>query len=78
MAIAAASDGLGVALESTLLAEREILNGRLVAPLAGRSEDIRYIGHYLVFPKSLQQRSPLRIFAHWLGRKLNIDLMPLT
>jgi len=62
----------------TLLAEREILNGRLVAPLAGRSEDIRYIGHYLVFPKSLQQRSPLRIFAHWLGRELNIDLMPLT
>ena len=78
LAIAAAADGLGVALESTLLAEREILNGRLVAPLAGRSEDIRYIGHYLVFPKSLQQRSPLRIFAHWLGRELNIDLMPLT
>jgi LysR family glycine cleavage system transcriptional activator len=41
LAIAAAADGLGVALESTLLAEREILRGRLVAPLAGRSEDIR-------------------------------------
>src|SRR4051812_14592926 len=35
LAIAAAADGLGVALESTLLAEREILRGRLVAPLAG-------------------------------------------
>ena len=50
LAIAAAADGLGVALESTLLAEREILRGRLVAPLAGRSQDIRSVGHHLVYP----------------------------
>ncbi len=35
LALAAAADGLGVALESTRLAEREIAAGRLVAPLAG-------------------------------------------
>src|SRR5438874_584145 len=46
LAIAVAADGLGVALESTLLAEREMASGRLVAPLARRSESIRYIGHH--------------------------------
>jgi len=50
LAIAAAADGLGIALESTLLAEREIARGRLIAPLAGRAQDIRYVGHHLVFP----------------------------
>ena len=40
--------GLGVALESTLLAKRDIDNGRLVAPLLGRSKDITYVGHHLV------------------------------
>lgn len=78
LAIAAAADGLGVALESTLLAEREILNGRLVAPLSGRSEDIRYVGHHLVYPKPLQQRGTLRLFAQWLGRELGIQLTPLS
>ena len=36
LAIAAAADGLGVALESTRLAERELASGRLVRPLAGQ------------------------------------------
>lgn len=76
LALAAAADGLGVALESTLLAQRELASGRLVAPLAGRAEDIRYVGHYLVFPKSSGQRGSLRIFASWLGRELGIDLGP--
>jgi LysR family glycine cleavage system transcriptional activator len=33
MAISAAGDGLGVCLESLLLAERELEGGKLVAPL---------------------------------------------
>ena len=44
LAIATAAEGLGAALESTLLAERELASGRLVAPLAGRANDIRYVG----------------------------------
>ena len=52
IAIAAACEGLGVALESTRLAEREMKIGRIVAPLAGRAKDVEYIGHYLVFPRS--------------------------
>jgi LysR family transcriptional regulator, glycine cleavage system transcriptional activator len=76
LALAAAADGLGVALESTLLAEREMLRGRLVAPLAGRAEDIRYVGHHLVYPRPCEQRTPLRLFAQWLARELDIVLTP--
>jgi LysR family glycine cleavage system transcriptional activator len=73
LAIAAAVDGLGVALESTLLAEREMASGRLVAPLADCSESIRYVGHHLVFPKTLHQRKTLRVFVEWLMRELKLD-----
>lgn len=73
LAIAAATDGLGVALESTRLAEREIKSKRLVAPLAGRSEDVRYVGHYLVFPRTARPRHTLRVFARWLADELKLD-----
>ncbi|MHC2620867.1 LysR family glycine cleavage system transcriptional activator [Bradyrhizobium huanghuaihaiense] len=70
LAIAMASSGLGVTLESTRLAEREIATKRLVAPLAGRSVDIRYVGHHLVFPRASRQRRPIRVFAEWITREL--------
>jgi LysR family transcriptional regulator, glycine cleavage system transcriptional activator len=72
MAIAAAVDGLGVALESTRLAEREMARGQLVAPLRGRSEDVRYVGHYLVFPRVAKSRRAVKMFASWLARELNL------
>jgi LysR family transcriptional regulator, glycine cleavage system transcriptional activator len=71
LAIAMASSGLGVTLESTRLAEREIANGSLVAPLAGRSADIRYVGHYLVFPRASRQRRAVRAFSDWLGSEIS-------
>ena len=52
LAIAAAVDGLGVVLESKLLAEREIASGKLVCPLVNSTSEIHYIGHYLVFPST--------------------------
>ena len=66
LAIAAAVDGLGICLESTLLAERELRTGRLVMPLAGRARDIRYVGHRLVYPPEGRQRRTVRLFADWL------------
>ena len=72
MTIAAAVDGLGVALESTRLAEREIAKGQLVAPLAGTANDVRYIGHYLVFPPRMRFRRPVRSFAEWLVKELKL------
>lgn len=74
LALAAAADGLGVALESTRLAEREIAAGRLVSPLAGRAEDISYIGHHFVCPADARRRTPLRVFARWLAGELAIEL----
>ena len=76
LALAAAADGLGVALESTRLAERELASGRLVAPLAGKAEDLRYTGHHLVFPTAARRRAPLQVFARWLAGELAIALDP--
>lgn len=73
LAIAAAADGGGVVLESTRLAEREIATGRLIAPLKGRSNDIRYIGHFLVFPYAGPRRDAVRKFGNWLLSELGID-----
>jgi LysR family transcriptional regulator, glycine cleavage system transcriptional activator len=71
LAIAMASSGLGVTLESTRLAEREIATGKLVAPLAGRSIDIRYVGHYLVFPRASRPRRSVRAFTAWVTSELS-------
>jgi DNA-binding transcriptional LysR family regulator len=72
LALAAAADGLGIALESTRLAERELASGRLVAPLDGRAEPIRYVGHNLVFPKFSRRRRNLQVFTSWLLGELGL------
>ncbi len=72
IAIAAACEGLGVALESTRLAEREMKLGRIVAPLAGRAKDVEYIGHYLVFPRAARQRRAVCVFTEWLLSELGL------
>lgn len=66
LAIAAAADGLGIALESTLLAERDLAAGRLVMPLAGKTQDIKYTGHHLVFPNQERPNKLVAVFAEWL------------
>ncbi|HRD75775.1 MAG TPA: LysR substrate-binding domain-containing protein [Hyphomicrobiaceae bacterium] len=75
LAIAAAADGLGVALESTLLAERELASGRLVMPLAGRAKDITYVGHSLVFPKLAKPNKLVGVFAEWLKQEIGDSKM---
>ncbi len=72
LAISAAANGLGVALESTRLAESEIASGRLIAVLAGQSMDVRYVGHYLVFPRVAVRRQTLRAFIDWLTQELGL------
>ncbi|OIX90530.1 LysR substrate-binding domain-containing protein [Pantoea sp. Ae16] len=72
MAIAAAVDGLGVVLESTLLAEREIASGKLVCPLISTTSEIHYIGHYLVFPQHQQTHFARETFKAWLLSALNL------
>lgn len=72
LAISAAAHGLGVALESTRLAESEIASGRLVPVLAGQSKDIHDIGHHLVFPSVATGRGTLRAFIDWLTQELGL------
>lgn len=70
MAIAAAVDGLGVVLESTLLAERELATGKLVAPLRAQTASVRYVGHYLVHPRRQRQHAAFTQFKSWLLAEL--------
>ena len=70
LALSAAANGLGVALESTRLAADDLAAGRLVAPLAGKARDLTYVGHRLVLPRSRPQRRPVRQFVGWLLAEL--------
>ena len=76
LSLSAAMDGLGVALESTRLAERELASGRLVRPLRGVCEDVVYTGHWLVVPRAKQYARPVVLLTRWLGKELGIDLNP--
>jgi DNA-binding transcriptional LysR family regulator len=74
LSLSAAADGLGVALESTLLAEREIASGRLVRPLQGVCEDVVYTGHWLVFPRAKRYARSMVMFLGWLTKELGLDI----
>ena len=71
LSVAAAADGMGVALESTRLAERELASGRLVQPLLGRAADCRYVGHHLVYPAA--RCGTATLFRDWLQAELGLD-----
>lgn len=70
LAIGAAADGQGVALESTLLANRELAQRRLIAPLAGIAQDLTYVGHHFVYPKARQGSQLIEIFLAWMLKEL--------
>ena len=63
LSLSAAADELGVALESTRLAERELASGRLVRPLRDVCEDVVYTGHWLVFPRPMRYSQSLVLFV---------------
>jgi DNA-binding transcriptional LysR family regulator len=74
LAISTAANGLGIALESTRLAEREIDSGLLVPALGPPTVDVRYVGHYLVFPRLALRRQTLQTFLSWITRELKLDM----
>ncbi|PPQ35119.1 LysR family transcriptional regulator [Rhodopila globiformis] len=73
LSISAAADGLGVALESTRLAERELASGRLMRPLPA-ARDVAYVGHFLTFPYAERYRLELLVLTGWLAAELGISL----
>ncbi|MBI2308550.1 MAG: transcriptional regulator GcvA [Rhodocyclales bacterium] len=68
MAISAAVDGLGVCLESLLLAQRELETGRLVAPFGLDGPKIQ--GYTLNLLKSRADLPKIRSFQDWLFAEL--------
>ena len=69
MSISAAVDGLGVCLESLLLAQRELDSGRLVAPLG--LDGLKVQGYSLNLLKSRADLPKISCFHDWLFRELS-------
>jgi len=68
MSISAAVDGLGVCLESVLLAQRELETGRLVAPLG--FDGLKVQGYTFNVLKSSADLPKVRNFHEWLFSEL--------
>jgi DNA-binding transcriptional LysR family regulator len=68
MAIAAAADGLGVALESTRLAARELERGELIELGAKRFEVLTRSVHFVGVRRSDRSRPAVGSFVDWVLR----------
>jgi LysR family transcriptional regulator, glycine cleavage system transcriptional activator len=65
MAIDAAADGLGLALESTLMMWRELRDGRLVCPVR-QPPAVALTTQWIVCPTDHLRRAKVRQFVDWL------------
>lgn len=68
MAISAAVDGLGLGLESRLLVERELQDGRLVLPFG--DEGPTMVCHHLTYLKAKAHLPKMGAFREWLFEEL--------
>jgi DNA-binding transcriptional LysR family regulator len=68
MAIDAAAGGLGIALESTLMTERELERGVLVRPVQDAPE-IRIVTQWIVCPRDHLRRRKVQLFLDWLRKE---------
>ena len=75
MSISAAADGMGVTLESTRLAEREINRGDLVVVGADEFEPILQETHFLSYRAIEQNLEKVRAFREWLLSQTDIALL---
>lgn len=65
MAIDAAAGGMGIALESTLMTERETERGALIRPVRDAPE-IRLVTQWVVCPRDRLRQRKVRLFLDWL------------
>ncbi len=70
IAIDAAVGGVGVILESELLVEQELKEGRLVAPFGDEAFSIHATTYYLVRPRGLRRSAHTAAFETWLRETL--------
>ena len=57
--------GLGIALESTLMTERETASGALTRPVRDAPE-IRLVTQWIVCPRDHLRQRKVRLFLDWL------------
>lgn len=69
LSIGTARDGLGVCLESSLLAYPELVHGQLCPVAGGRGVDL--IGHYLAVPRAKLNSAKVARFRAWLREELD-------
>jgi LysR family glycine cleavage system transcriptional activator len=71
MAIDAAAGGLGIALESTLMTERELAQGVLVRAVRDAPE-IRIVTQWIVCPRDHLRRRKVQLFLDWLRQERDV------
>lgn len=72
LAISAAVDGVGVALESTRLAERELERGELIELGADHFMPLQQATHFLAYRANERQLHKVRSFREWLFRAADV------
>ena len=65
MSLDAATQGLGVALESATIAGLHLAAGRL-KPVFGKDKSVRVKAHFAVYPARHSRRRPVEAFLAWL------------
>ena len=65
MAIDAAARGMGIALESTLMMQRELADGVLVCPVRD-PPDVRIVTQWIACPRENLRHKKVRVFLDWL------------
>lgn len=78
MAIDAAVEGLGVVLESELLAADELAKGTLVAPFDQPKFEVETVSYYLVRSAEAKSRSYVGAFESWLRMKITAANLQTT
>jgi LysR family transcriptional regulator, glycine cleavage system transcriptional activator len=78
MAIDAAVEGLGVVLESEILAADELKKGALVAPFDHSKFEVETVSYYLVRSTEAKSRSHVGAFEAWLRTKITAANLQTT
>ena len=68
MSLDAASQGLGVALESATMAGKHIAEGKL-RPVLSADKSIKVKAHFAVYPAKHEKRSSVEAFLNWVHRQ---------
>ena len=70
LAVAAAADGLGIALETSRFAEPELARGELIAIDGPAFKRVERATHFLCYRKANDERAPIVAFKAWLAAEL--------